>query len=267
MIAILFFIFGGCIGSFLNVCIYRIPQNRSIFTPRSFCQRCKSPIKFYHNVPIISYIIIKGRCPFCKEKISYIYITVELLSAVFALLYFLKFGFSAVFAFFFILTSLLIIISFIDVKRGIIPNFITVPFTTIGFAFSFVFKKIKPFDSFLGIIAGAALLMLIAWIYKAVTKKDGMGGGDIKLLAMIGAFIGFKGVLFTVTISSLLGSIAGALCFIFMKKKDFKYHGRFLSTNKILLPFAPFLSAGAILYIFFGQALISWYMNLFTGFI
>ncbi len=276
MIAILFFILGGCIGSFLNVCIYRLPQNRSIVAPRSFCPQCKTFLKFYHNIPIISYVILKGRCSFCKKKVSFLYITVELIAGVFALLYFLRFGFTLDFAFFFLLTSLLIIIFFIDVQYGIIPNSLTVPFILIGFAFSFILKALKPFDSFCGIVTGAAFLMLIAWIYKAVAKKDGIGGGDIKLLAMIGAFIGFKGVLFTVIIGSLSGSIAGALFFIFMKKKDSELLRRFLlitsfmptkEQNSVSLPFAPFLSAGAVLYIFFGEVLINWYINFFESFV
>ncbi|MBW1615199.1 MAG: prepilin peptidase [Deltaproteobacteria bacterium] len=275
MIAILFFILGGYIGSFLNVCIYRLPQNRSIVAPRSFCPECKTYLKFYHNIPIISYIILKGVCPFCKKKISFLYITVELLTGFFALLYFLRFGFSPDFAFFFLFTSLLIIISFIDLQRGIIPNSITIPFILIGFAFSFVLKIIKPFDSFLGILTGAALLTLVAAIYKAVAKKNGIGEGDIKLLAMIGAFIGFKGVLFAVIIGSLSGSITGTLVLIIMKKKDSELLRRFLSItsfmptkaqNPVSLPFAPFLSAGALLYIFFGDALINWYINFFEGF-
>ena len=270
MIAILFFIFGGCIGSFLNVCIYRIPQNASIILPRSFCPQCKTPLKFYHNVPIISYIALKAKCPFCKGKIFFTYIMVELLSAVFALLYFFKFGFSTDFVFFFMFTSLLIIISFIDVKDGIIPSFLTLPFILIGFAFSFVFKTIKPLDSFFGIITGALFFIFIALIYKAATKKEGMGRGDIKLLATIGAFIGFKGVLFTVVASSLLGSVVGIILFVFINKRQIKISAdyiRFLYKNSVPLPFAPFLSVGAVAYIFWGETLIDWYLNLFNRFI
>ena len=265
MIAIIFFIIGACIGSFLNVAIYRIRHNISVLTPPSFCPECKTPLKFYHNLPIIGYIILKGKCSFCKKKISARYIIVEFLSAVFAPLYLLKFGFTPDFVFFFLFTSLLIITSFIDAQTGIIPDAITVPFILIGFALSFFSQQTKPLSSFLGIIAGTAPLILSALVYKGITKKDGMGGGDIKFLAMIGAFTGFKGAIFTVITSSFIGSVAGGIILVFIRKKKLKpeHIKRVTYKNSISFPFAPFLSAGAVIYIFFGQTLIDWYLNLF----
>ena len=245
------FILGACIGSFLNVCIYRIPENRSIISPGSFCPDCHNSIPFYLNIPILSYLCLKGRCKFCNRSISIRYPLIETLTGIFAVLLVLKFGINSVMFFWFVFISVLITISFIDVDHKIIPDRISIPGIII-FASSFYFlPEMTIIQSFSGILVGGGLLYAVAAFYYLVRKQEGMGGGDIKLLAMIGAATGIKGVLFTVFAGSLLGTLAGISALLYMKAVD----------TKLRIPFGPFLSAGAVLYIFFGDGLIRWYMG------
>ena len=247
------FAFGSCIGSFLNVCIYRIPENRSIVFPGSFCPSCKNAIPFYLNIPILSYVFLMGKCKFCKIKISIRYPLIEALTGIFALLLFLKFGLTPPFFYWFVFISTLITISFIDFDHQIIPDIISLPGIII-FASSFYFlPEMTIKDTILGILLGGGSLYAVAFLYYVIKKQEGMGGGDIKLLAMVGAATGMKGVIFTIFTGSLLGTIFGVLIMLYTKIKD----------TKLKIPFGPFLSAGAILYIFYGEELIQWYLGSF----
>ena len=247
------FAFGSCIGSFLNVCIYRIPENRSIVFPGSFCPSCKNAIPFYLNIPILSYVFLMGKCKFCKIKISIRYPLIEALTGIFALLLFLKFGLTPSFFYWFVFISTLITISFIDFDHQIIPDIISLPGIII-FASSFYFLPVMTIkDTILGILLGGGSLYAVAFLYYVIKKQEGMGGGDIKLLAMVGAATGMKGVIFTIFTGSLLGTIFGVLIMLYTKIKD----------TKLKIPFGPFLSAGAILYIFYGEELIQWYLGSF----
>jgi leader peptidase (prepilin peptidase)/N-methyltransferase len=245
------FIFGLCIGSFLNVCIYRLPQSKSIVHPRSMCPNCGAPIRFYDNIPILSYIALKGKCRHCSASIALRYPVVELISGAFALGVYLKYGigFDALIYYAFIAT--LLVITFIDIDHQIIPDVITLPGIPIFFAASFALMQITFFDSLIGILVGGGSLFLVAWLYHLLTKKEGMGGGDIKLLAMIGAVIGWKGVLFTIFVASAVGTLVGMLIILKTRK-----------TMKLAVPFGPFLAIGGISYILFGPQLINWYFNL-----
>ncbi|MBU1712511.1 MAG: prepilin peptidase [Proteobacteria bacterium] len=251
-IHILMFIFGLTIGSFLNVCIFRIPESKSIVRPRSMCPGCNTIIKYYDNIPVISYIFLGGKCRKCKMPISFRYPVVELISGLTALAVFMKFGLSFEGLAYFIFISALIVITFIDIDHRIIPDVISLPGIPIGFLMaSFLLPSINYMESLIGILAGGGSLLAVAWIYNLITKKEGMGGGDIKLLAMIGAFIGLKGVLFTIFAASATGTIAGIAVMLKTQKG-----------MKLAVPFGPFLSIGTILYIFFGSEIISWYLNL-----
>jgi len=245
------FIFGLCIGSFLNVCIYRLPESKSIVQPRSMCTHCGALIRFYDNIPILSYIALKGKCRHCSASIAFRYPVVELISGVFALGVYLKYGirFEALIYYAFIAT--LLVITFIDIDHQIIPDVITLPGIPIFFAASFALRQISVVESVLGILVGGGSLFLVAWLYHLLTKKEGMGGGDIKLLAMIGAVIGWKGVLFTIFVASAVGTLAGMLIMLKTRK-----------TMKLAVPFGPFLAIGGITYILFGPQLINWYFNL-----
>jgi leader peptidase (prepilin peptidase)/N-methyltransferase len=245
------FIFGLCIGSFLNVCIYRLPESKSIVHPRSMCPNCGALIRWYDNIPILSYIALRGKCRHCSVSIPLRYPVVELISGGFALGVYLKYGirFEALIYYAFIAT--LLVITFIDIDHQIIPDVVTLPGIPIFFAASFALAQITFVESILGILVGGGSLFLVAWLYQLLTKKEGMGGGDIKLLAMIGAIIGWKGVFFTIFLASAIGTLTGLLIMLKTRK-----------TMKLAVPFGPFLALGGISYILFGPQLINWYFNL-----
>jgi leader peptidase (prepilin peptidase)/N-methyltransferase len=245
------FIFGLCIGSFLNVCIFRLPASQSIARPRSRCPECGNFIASYDNIPVFSYLLLKGRCRQCGIKIGLRYPTVELLGGLFALAVFLKFGLSAESLIYFAFISCLLVATFIDLDHRIIPDVITLPGIPFFFAASFALPDMTYKTALTGILIGGGSLFLVAWIYNLLTKKEGMGGGDIKLLAMMGALIGWKGVLFTIFVSSLVGTLSG-LAVMLQSRKGMK----------LAVPFGPFLAIGGITYIFFGTRLINWYFNL-----
>ncbi len=244
IMAFLFFLFGLIIGSFLNVCIYRIPIGKSIVYPPSSCPNCNTRIKWYDNIPVLSYIALGGRCRNCKSKISFIYPAVELLTGILSLLIFLKYGLSIQTGAFLVFSYALIVGSFIDIKYYIIPDRISIGLIVVGIAFSY-FLPIGIKNSLLGAVGGFLLLYFVAILGQIVFKKEAMGGGDIKLLSGIGAFIGIKGILFTLFFASFLGSIVGVFLILIGKKEI---------TSK--LPFGPYLSLSAICYIFFGEFLI-----------
>jgi leader peptidase (prepilin peptidase)/N-methyltransferase len=245
------FIFGICIGSFLNVCIYRLPESKSIVHPRSACPDCGALIRFYDNIPIFSYIALRAKCRQCGAPISLRYPVIEFISGIFAVGVFLKFGISVEALIYYIFIAALLVITFIDIDHQIIPDVISLPGIPIFFAASFALPNMTFVDSILGILIGGGSLYLVAWLYHLITRKEGMGGGDIKLLAMMGAIIGWKGVLFTIFTASAVGTLAG-LAVILKSGK----------TMKLKIPFGPFLAIGAIAFIFFGPQLIAWYFNL-----
>lgn len=245
------FTFGACIGSFMNVCIYRLPAKKSIIFPASACPRCGEKIRPYDNIPILSYLWLRGRCRHCSAHIPLRYMTVEIMGGAFAVLAYLKFGVSLDGLIYYAFVVSLLIITFIDIDFQIIPDAISLPGIPIGFAASFALSVLTYKASLLGILIGGGILYLIAWAYHLLTKKEGMGGGDIKLLAMIGAFIGWQGVLFTIFVASAVGTLSGVLVMLRQKKG-----------LKLAIPFGPFLSIGAITYVFMGSALITWYFNL-----
>ncbi|MCH7519487.1 MAG: prepilin peptidase [Candidatus Dadabacteria bacterium] len=262
---ILSFILGSIIGSFLNVCIYRLPREESIVYPGSHCTSCKKSISFYHNIPILSYIFLGGRCSHCNSKISFSYPLVEILSGLLFVATLWKFGMILDTLFYLLFISGLIVITFVDLKHMIIPNVITYPGILVGilynalttnwqnslelvsnFSFGFqnffeLLNEVPILDSLFGVILGGGILLLIAYTYEIIRKRQGMGMGDVKLLALIGAFLGWQGVFFVIFLSSILGSIVG-LSIIITRKGDLKY----------ALSFGPFLSIAAIIYIFTG---------------
>jgi leader peptidase (prepilin peptidase)/N-methyltransferase len=251
LIEIFFFLMGICIGSFLNVCIYRLPVSKSIVHPRSMCPNCETLIRSYDNIPLFSYLWLKGRCRRCKVKIPLRYPMVELLGGLFALGTYLKFGLSIETLIYYVFIAALLVVTFIDLDHRIIPDVITLPGIPICFVASLALPDTPYKDALLGILIGGGSLFLVAWIYSILTKKEGMGGGDIKLLAMMGAIVGWQGVLFTVFVASLVGTMAGFAAMLQSRKG-----------MKLAVPFGPFLSIGGITYIFFGTELVNWYFNL-----
>src|SRR5262245_14712815 len=248
MIEIVVFIVGLIIGSFSNVVIYRLPQRKSIVIPGSQCRSCHSPIRPWDNLPLLSYFILKGRCRRCKEPIAVRYPAVEFTSGVLFVLFFLRYGLTPLFGVNILLASTLLVVALIDLDHKIIPNIITIPGIFVGLALSLGTLPITPLVSLLGLLVGGALFYLIALI-----SRGGMGGGDIKLIAMIGAFLGWQGAIFTIFSGALLGSLVGVTLMLLGRK------GR-----KDKVPFGPFLSSGAILFMLCGDDLIQWYLNLLS---
>ena len=245
------FLFGLCVGSFLNVCIWRLPESKSVVRPRSMCPKCGYMIPFYDNIPILSYVWLRGKCRKCGVGISPRYPLVELMSGLFAFCTVIRFGLTPEAAVYYVFISTLIVVTYIDIDHQIIPDMISLPGIPIFFLASFALPDMSAADSLLGLLAGGGSLWLVAWAYNLATGKEGMGGGDIKLLAMIGALIGWRGVFFTIFAASLTGTLVGTAAML-ASRKDFKTR----------IPFGPFLAIGAISYIFMGNALIFWYFGL-----
>ncbi len=247
----LFVLFFGCsIGSFLNVCIYRLPQDRSIVTPRSFCPKCRTPIRAYDNIPILSYLFLRGCCRKCKAKISWRYPLVEALTGAVALALYLKFGLSLHFLINFVLSAALVVVTFIDLDHRIIPDVISLPGILVGIGLALFLPWMNLWDSLIGLLVGGGSLFLVAYAYEFLTKREGMGMGDVKLLAMLGAWLGWESVLFIIFFASLTGSIIGGLAILVQKQ------GRHYA-----IPFGPFLALCAMAYIFIGPDLIHWYLG------
>ena len=205
---IFFFVLGAIIGSFLNVCIYRMPRNESIVRPGSRCPGCGTPIRFYDNIPIVSYLILRGKCRKCGQAISIRYAAVELLTAVLFAVLFWLFGLSIELAIALVFACLLIVISLIDLEFLIIPDILSLGGLGLGILLSFFRRPdFWIIDALLGVLLGGGILYAIAKLYELVRKAEGMGGGDIKLLAMIGAFCGWKGILFALVSGSVIGTV------------------------------------------------------------
>jgi len=251
MLTLLSIIFGAFIGSFLNVCIFRLPKEESIIWPGSHCPYCKKPIRFYDNIPLLSYVLLMGKCRHCKIPISIQYPLIEGITALSSLFLFMKFGPSLSYLFYFAFVAALIVITVIDLYHQIIPDVISLPGIGVGLIASLILPQITFLNSLFGVLLGGGSLFLVATCYEWLFKREGMGGGDVKLLAMIGAFLGWKAVILTILLSSLIGSITGILIMV-VKGKDFKY----------AIPFGPFLSLGAAISLFYGQNIINWYLYL-----
>jgi leader peptidase (prepilin peptidase)/N-methyltransferase len=244
------FFIGLCVGSFLNVVIYRLPAGLSLVSPGSRCPHCKTPVRFYDNIPLLSWLLLRGRCRACKATIAVRYPLVELLTGLLAWFTFLKFGLSWACLFNFLFIATLIAITFIDIDHRIIPDRISLPGIPVFFLAGLCLPIPTVLDAVVGVVVGGGSLLLVAWGYYLLRKQEGMGGGDIKLLAMMGGFVGWQGVLFTIFAASAVGTLVGL--------------GAMLKAGKgmrLAIPFGPFLSLGAILYIFFGEQVIHWYLN------
>ena len=246
-------LFGAIIGSFLNVCIHRLPLRESLLWPRSRCPQCAQTIAWYDNLPILSYFWLRGRCRACRRRISWRYPLVEALNAAGYGLIIWRFGFSASALMYLLLWSSLIVISFIDLDHMIIPDRITLPGIALGLVAGTLLLP-RWWDSVVGLLVGGGILYFMAWISPYLFGKEGMGGGDIKLLAMIGAFLGWKPAILTIFFGGLLGAVVGVTLMAVR-----------VITREAYLPFGPFLSLGAVVAILYGQEILTWYGNLVSG--
>lgn len=250
------FLLGLILGSFLNVCIWRLPRGESIVAPRSHCPQCGRMISWYDNIPVLSFLFLRGRCRSCERKISPQYPVVELITGGLSLLVYLKFGGGLPYLFYFLLlTAPLVAISFIDLEHKIIPDVISLPGIFAGLTSSLLLSQhgfAEPLlQSLLGMLTGGGILFAISWIYERLRHQEGIGGGDIKLAAMLGAFFGWKGILTILFFSSLLGSLVGVVMVLFSGKN-----------LKLIIPYGPFLASGALIYLFYGKEIIRWYLSL-----
>src|SRR4030042_809032 len=252
---IVVFVFGSIVGSFLNVCIYRIPRNISIIIPSSRCPSCNTPIRSWENIPILSFIFLGGRCRACKATISFRYPLVEFLNAALYVLVVWRFGFEWHALVYFIFCSALIVVTFIDLDFQIIPDRITLPGIPLGIIFG-SFLLLDPFmrhlslgikSSFIGAFIGFGFYYLVAEAGYRILKKEAMGGGDIKLMTMIGGFLGWKGVILTTFIGSLSGAVISILLMSFKGKE-----------KGSRIPFGPFLALGSVITLFYGQEIFYW---------
>ena len=243
MLTVFFFLFGAAIGSFLNVVIYRLPEGKSLVWPGSHCPQCGEKIRWFDNIPILSYIILQGKCRDCGNEISIRYLVVESITAVVYLYAYLHYGISLELLTFLVFTSLLIPISFIDFSTMLIPDSLSISGIIIGLLLS-MFRGIIVV-SCIGAAVGAIYILIIIHIGKAVYKKDVMGYGDIKLAAMIGAFVGWDSFLLTILFSSLFGSLFGL---VQIKRGK--------SSMKSLIPYGPFLAIGGFITFLFGKWII-----------
>jgi leader peptidase (prepilin peptidase)/N-methyltransferase len=317
-----FFLFGLVFGSFLNVCIYRLPRDLSVVSPRSFCPSCGTPIAFYDNIPVLSWIILRGRCRNCKARISPRYAVVELLTgALFVLSYlapqsiwffpsyvrFMEPVFGSVrapydpsvLAFQFSVFSVLLLgLIFTDAETKLLPDLLTKPGIVAGLAFSlwtpvegparFLLRGVHNWrvlslaNSIAGAILGSAFILCVALAYEALRGVEGMGRGDVKLMALIGAFLGVKLTLLVLLLGSLIGSIFGLLLIVIVWRKRLARRRRrnpnepprdarsrawqsaTLIYRNFEIPFGVFLGAGALFSAFCGPALVTWYMRFFA---
>ena len=246
------FVLGAVIGSFLNVCIYRIPLGLSLVTPGSSCPACQAPIRWYQNVPILSWMFLRGRCAACRSRISMRYPAVETLTGMIFVLVFFSYGMTLETPVYWLLTSVLLAITFIDLDHQIVPNIISLPGIPVGLACATFLLPLTWQDSIFGILLGGGLLWAVATGYRLITGIEGMGMGDVKLLAMIGAFLGWQSILPIVFLGSLTGTMVGIPLMLYRK-----------SGSKLAVPFAPFLSFGAALYLFFWPQIFGWYLTTF----
>jgi leader peptidase (prepilin peptidase)/N-methyltransferase len=250
---VLAFLFGAIIGSFLNVCIHRLPGRESIIWPASRCPACRQPIAVYDNIPLASFLWLRGRCRACGARISLRYPVVEFVNGAGYSLLLWQFGPGWPAVIYAALFSALLVVTAIDLEHQIIPDAITLPGLGLGLLSASTVLPVGFWNSLAGILVGGGLLWILAWLSPYLFGKEGMGGGDIKLLAMIGAFLGWRPVLLTVMVGAVVGSVVGVgLIGLKVLRRD-EY-----------IPFGPFLALGAVVALLFQQELLSWYLGLFA---
>jgi len=245
-------LFGLVWGSFLNVVIFRLPQGKSLVSPRSRCPACAKPVAAYDNIPLLSYVVLGGRCRHCKASISVRYPLIEAAVGAASLLAFLRHGVSLDYAAEFAFVAAMVALIFIDLDHQILPNSITLPGMALGLALAGPRADFSFVNGLLGALLGGGLLFLVSEVYFRLRKVEGLGMGDVKMMGMVGAFVGWKGVLLTLFLGSLSGTLVG-LVVMAVSKGDLKTK----------LPFGTFLGMGAIATVYLGERLIGWYTSLY----
>jgi len=248
-------LFGISIGSFLNVLIYRLPRNMPFFLNRSICPNCQKNLNWYHNIPILAFLFLRGKCAFCSTRISWRYPVIEAINGLFYLYFYWQFGLSHQFLIFSILSSALLAIFFIDIEFQIIPDAITLPGIILGLALSWLPGGIGIINAVIGMLVGGGALYLMALLGDWIFKKESMGGGDIKMSAMLGAFLGWKQIFLIFICSSVVGLLVSLVLMVFSKK---------LRQSRVV-PFGPFLAIAAAVAMLYGRQIIDFYINNFLS--
>ena len=238
---------GLIVGSFVNVVVVRLPQGKSLIQPGSHCPHCKKSLRWSDNIPVLSYLLLKGKCRTCKTRISVRYPVIEIVTALLFLAVKVRFNLPLLLLFRdWIFVAVLVAITFIDLEHRIIPNSLSLGGLLLGLTSAGLLPELGWIDSFLGAFLGYSIFYSLAWIYYQFTGRSGLGGGDVKLLAMIGSFLGPAGVFATIFISSVFGSVIGIAWALLTKRK---------SVMKVSIPFGPFLVVGALYYYLLGDVL------------
>ena len=255
VIKVLIFIFGAIVGSFLNVCIVRMPQEKSLMFPRSHCVHCQKSIPWYDNIPLMSYFVLGGKCRHCQQKISVRYLIVELLTAVSFVFFYGFFGWNWILIPYLVFHCKLIVATFVDLEHRIIPDEISMGGMIAGLVFSFLIPQLHHASSpglalgrsLLGVLIGGGSIYAMGMLGDFLFKKESMGGGDVKLLAMVGAFLGWQMALLTFFIAPFFGAVCGVI----VK----------LRTKESVIAYGPFLALGALISLFWGKDLIRWILG------
>lgn len=272
LIGIFVFLFGLIIGSFLNVCILRIPSGKSIVKPASACPKCGAPIRSYDNIPVLSYLLLGGKCRSCKKKVSSLYPLVELLTGLLFIACYRAFGLTPEALKWAVFSGIMVVLVFTDLRERVLPDAVNYTGLALGLLLSvftaptdgtaswlanrlFDFPPPAPVlsvvDGLFGAALGSGMLWLVSEAYFRLRHREGMGLGDVKMMLMAGAFLGLKRTLLTILAGSILGSILG-LAVILARRKDANYE----------LPFGTFLGMAALLVVFFGTPVVNWYQSL-----
>jgi leader peptidase (prepilin peptidase)/N-methyltransferase len=269
------FVLGSLLGSFLNVVIWRLPRDESIVAPRSRCPACGALIRWYDNIPIMSFVFLRRKCRACKAPISWRYPLVEFLAGLVLVLLYLRFGLGEYLFVYGPFALALLAITFIDIDHRIIPNEISLPGILVGFGCSFLWPGFWK-ESLLGILLGGGLLFLLSWGYSLIRGREGMGMGDVKLLAMMGAFLGWRSLLFIALFASVQGVLAALAMWLSgvelqpplpeedeeesppPPEPEAKAPPEKVGFFGAAIPFGPFLALAALEYLFFGAAFFAW---------
>jgi leader peptidase (prepilin peptidase)/N-methyltransferase len=247
-------LFGLAWGSFLNVVIYRLPLGLNLAHPPSACPACGTPIKPWDNIPVLSYVVLRGKCRKCGKGISIRYVLVEMLTPALLVVLHRQYGLTPHFFAAALFTSALIALAFIDFDHKILPDKITFPIAGLGFAYSFFRPDLTPLQALLGAAAGGGVLLLLYGGYYLVRKKEGLGLGDVTMMVMAGVFLGWGKALLTIILASFAGALVG-LAVMAARKKDLQF----------ALPFGSFLAPAAFVALVWGDRLIAAYLRLYPG--
>jgi len=248
------FILGSILGSFFNVVIYRVPRGESIVRPASACPACGTRLHARDNIPVIGYLLLRGRCRYCSEPISARYPIVEFTAGLLPVLLFMRFGATAPFFVFWPLSCVLLILSFIDLDLRILPDRVTLPGIVVGLIVAPLLGLLGFWESLIGVVVGGGALYLIGILGELFLKKESMGGGDVKLAAMLGAFMGWKLILVALFVAFFIGAFVGVIVMARRPKDEEGWDSS--------LPFGPFIALGSVLALLWGQSALLWYSSL-----